>query len=273
MKTIAVPKVPIDWKNAIFLWGIVLITLIGLPVYFMYHPVNWAIVIFSAFYLYFCGFGITAGYHRYFCHKSFKAHPIVEWYFLLFGAANWQGPISFWLTDHKYHHMYPDTEKDPYAITKGFWYAHMGWLIRRVEPALIPEVLEHKNIMWQHRHFNKIALVTGFLIPALVGYLLGDWVQGLLLGGFARVFYSEQSTFLINSAAHTFGDQPNKKTSARNNWFLIWATAGEGWHNNHHAHPQDYRHGFKWYHYDPTKWFIDSLSTLGLVYDKKKTHH
>lgn len=264
---------PIDWVNTIFLFLIIILFFTWLPYYLYTYEVNLKVAVASLIYTLLCGICITAGYHRYYCHRSFEAPKIIQYYFVIMGAANFQGPLSNWMSDHKNHHMFPETEKDPYPIYRGFWHAHMGWLIRRNYPELTSEVKEDKLIMWQHNYYGIIALITGLIIPTLIGYLLGSWVQGLLLGGIARTFYSEQTTFFINSLSHYSGNQQSSKhTTARNNLLMAILTGGEGNHNNHHSNPRDYRAGLKWYEPDITKLWIELMAKAGVLTNLQKRH-
>jgi stearoyl-CoA desaturase (delta-9 desaturase) len=125
--------------------------------------------------------------------------------------------------------------------------------------------------MWQHRNYLTLVLLSNIALPALLGFIHGDIIAGLLLGGLLRLVLSQHATYLINSLAHMWGRQPySDKFSARDNTFLALITYGEGYHNYHHTFQWDYRNGVKWWHYDPTKWMINLCSRIGLTYDLKR---
>lgn len=214
---------------------------------------------------------ITVGYHRYFAHRSFRVHSFLEWLFVLVGAGSFQGSALQWSTDHRRHHRKVDSDEDPYSITKGFWHAHIGWLLRHDTHPLSRQfprdLLESAAVRFQHKFYVPIALGVGFLLPAFAGWALGlGFFPSLIVGGLVRTVLSQHSTFLINSAAHAFGSQPYTDTnSARDSFWLAVLTFGEGYHNFHHIFQSDYRNGVRWYHWDPSKWIIGGLKLTGLA--------
>ena len=222
------------------------------------------------------GLSITAGYHRLFAHRAYKSHWSIELLYLLFGAAALQNSALDWCDDHRRHHKFVDTDKDPYNIKKGFLHAHILWILKT---KLVPsdykgshDLVQNRLLMWQYRHYFKIGIVVGFLLPTLIGWAYGSALGGFLFGGLVRVVVLHHGTFLINSAAHVFGKQPySKKNSSRDNFFLALLTYGEGYHNFHHAFQADYRNGIRFYHWDPSKWLIYSLHLIGLASGLKRT--
>ncbi|MCO5143451.1 MAG: fatty acid desaturase [Oligoflexia bacterium] len=223
------------------------------------------------------GISVTAGYHRHFSHKTYNCHPIVRFFFLVFGAATVQNSVYKWSSDHRYHHRFVDKDSDPYSIKKGFFYAHMGWIFyqdpegRSYENA--KDLWDDPLVRWQHKYYLPIVAIVGFILPALLSYFLFDrfWA-GFIWGGIFRTVFVHHGTFLINSAAHTFGSRPySTKNSARDCWWLAFFTNGEGYHNYHHAFANDYRNGIYWFQWDPSKWFIWTLSKLGLCSELQRT--
>jgi stearoyl-CoA desaturase (delta-9 desaturase) len=214
---------------------------------------------------------ITCGYHRYFSHRSYDVHPLIEFLYILIGSGAFQGSALQWSTDHRRHHREVDGEEDPYSISKGFWWAHMGWmLVKDTHPEAnqyAKDLQKNRWIRLQHRYYPIIATLVGFGLPALVGEALGfGWWPGLLFGGVARVVASQHSTFFINSLCHTLGRQPyTDRNSARDSLLMAVLTFGEGYHNYHHRFQADYRNGVSWYQFDPTKWWIGSLALMGLA--------
>ena len=260
---------PLKWPNLIFLSMTPLAAALGLCL--LWSELNWAHVILLLFFYSISNLAITVGYHRYFSHRSYKVQPFIEWIFALIGAGSWQGSALQWSTDHRRHHRKVDSHEDPYSVREGFWHAHLGWLLREdTHPhrELFPADLFSKPaVRFQHKYYLPLAVIFGFGLPTLVGWLCGfSAASSFLMGGILRVVLSQHSTFLINSAAHFFGQQPyTDSNSARDSFWLAFLTFGEGYHNFHHLFQSDYRNGVRWYHWDPSKWIIKGLSATGLA--------
>lgn len=262
----------IDWVIATFLVTVAFISVTVVPFYLYFYGLPTGLIIFTVLSIFFTNLSITAGYHRYFSHRSYNAHPLVEWLFLLFGASAFQASVLKWGSDHRRHHIKVDTDDDPYSINKGFWFAHMEWLFyEHHEPIKAPDLEKNPRVMFQHKYYVPLAILTGFGLPTLVGYFLGSAMGGFLVGGFFRIAFTQQVTFLVNSLCHTLGRQTySDQVSARDSWFVAFLTNGEGYHNFHHTFQSDYRNGIKWYQWDPTKWTIQSLRIFSLTSDLKE---
>ena len=213
------------------------------------------------------GLSVTAGYHRLFSHRTYRASWPVRLVFLCFGAAAFQNSALRWSSDHRLHHRFVDSERDPYTIKKGFWHAHWIWVMESTSHPLqgVADLEADPLVRWQDRHYFKIGAVVA-LIPVGIGLathnLWGHLIMGLLL----RIVLTHHTTFLINSAAHVFGSQPyTDANTARDNGLLAPLTFGEGYHNFHHMWPGDYRNGIRWYQWDTAKWLLLGLSWLGLA--------
>jgi stearoyl-CoA desaturase (delta-9 desaturase) len=223
------------------------------------------------------GISICAGYHRFFSHKSYEAHPVVQVFYALFGAMAAQNSILWWSASHRVHHKYVDRDWDPYNIRRGFWWAHIVWIFYRNEERAdsfenSPDLLKNPIVMWQHRWHHVILILGGFGLPTLIGAAFGDPLAGLLWGGFLRVAIIHHTTFFVNSLAHSLGEPSyNSEVSARDNWFVALMTLGEGYHSFHHRFPADFRNGIMWYHWDPAKWFIRGLRAVGLAEELRST--
>lgn len=268
-------KKEINWIPVVFLVSYHLMLLIALPLYLMF---NWPSVAMCvvAFALYFIsGLSITAGYHRLYAHKAYKAHWIVELALLWFGSLAAQGSVIRWAFDHRIHHAHVDTDEDPYSINKGFWYAHVMWILKKPDPIdlkVIPDLMKNKLLQWQDRNYALAMTVTNVVTCGFFGWLFSDYLGAIVIAGMLRMFALHHSTWFINSLAHTWGWRPFcQEQSAVDNFLLSLITFGEGYHNYHHTFANDYRNGIRWYHFDPTKWLIWTLSKLGLARGLRRT--
>ncbi len=264
------PRTP-DWGNILFLTLSPLVALVFGTFYIRANGVTVTEIALFISLFFATGLSITGGYHRLYSHAAYHANPVVRFFFLIFGACAMQNSALHWSMDHRLHHRYTDTDRDPYNAGRGFWYSHIGWIFWKTNKdrdfSLVPDLLKDKWVMWQHRNAVSIALVVGFAGPFALG-LFFDRPWGFLLwGGLIRVVFVHHATFLINSWAHKIGTQPySRADTSRNSIWLAFFTNGEGYHNFHHRFPSDYRNGIRWYHWDPTKWLIASMRSLGLTW-------
>ncbi|MCE5317648.1 MAG: fatty acid desaturase [Parachlamydia sp.] len=263
-----------NWGPALFLIIYQVLLLVSLPFYFTFNFPSiwmWAATITL---LYLTGLSITAGYHRYFSHRSYKTNPFMETILLFFGSMSVQGSALRWSFEHRLHHAHVDTDEDPYSIKKGFWYAHFLWLMEKpanIDPKIVPDLMKNPRIMFQDRYYGTCAIASNVAVFLLVGWLLNDFWGAFFLASWTRIFLLHHFTWFINSLAHTWGDKPFcQEQSAVNNYVISLLTFGEGYHNYHHVFANDYRNGIRWYHFDPTKWLIWTLSKLGLVHHLKQ---
>jgi stearoyl-CoA desaturase (delta-9 desaturase) len=194
----------------------------------------------------------------------------------LAGSGAVQGSIKWWCRDHRAHHRYTDTEKDPYGPQRGVLFSHIGWMVLKKNPKKLgPVDLSDLNKNWvvevQHKYYAIISLFFGFIFPTLVaGLFWGDWAGGYFFAAVARLVVVHHATFCVNSLAHWLGDISfDDRFTPRDHFITAIVTLGEGYHNFHHEFPQDYRNALKFYQYDPTKWLIKALSWVGLAYDLK----
>ena len=263
----------INWTTSSFLIGTLVLTLTAVPLYLWYFGVDWFQVAVLAVLMTATGFSITLGYHRLFSHMTFRARLPVRLFTLIFGAAAFENSVLMWASDHRRHHKHVDHDEDPYDITKGFFHAHIGWMLFKLwpEPPLdnVADLKKDPLVVWQDRHIHRLAVMVSFILPTLAGFLWDGWVGalgGFLIGGVAKVVMLQHCTFLINSACHTLGRQPySTRCSARDSLFMALFTFGEGYHNYHHEFQHDYRNGVKPWQWDPTKWMIWILSKLRLT--------
>lgn len=274
-----IPFDRVNWITSIFLIGTAATALVGVPIYLFRVGIDAFQIAMFAFYLIATMMSITLGYHRLFSHLSFKAKKPVKWFTLVFGACAFENSCLDWASDHRRHHKHVDHDDDPYDISKGFFWAHMGWLIfkLRPEPPMdnVNDLRKDPMVMWQHRHVHWIGFLVGIVLPTLLGAAWNFWqggevmhgaLGGFLIAGVARIVVAQHCTFFINSLCHTIGRQPySTKHSARDSAIMAFLTFGEGYHNYHHEFQHDYRNGVKPWQWDPTKWTIWMLSKLGLV--------
>jgi stearoyl-CoA desaturase (delta-9 desaturase) len=216
------------------------------------------------------GLSITAGYHRLFAHRTYRASAPVRWFFLAFGASTFQNSALSWSADHRAHHADTDGPGDPHSIKKGAWWAHMGWLFYRRECSAdvsrLTDLYDVRSVRLQNRFYAVLAIGLGLVAPMAVASLWGDPWGGLLVAGFLRGAVLLQATFCVNSLAHLLGRRRyDGRVSARDSLVTALVTFGEGYHSYHHRFPFDYRNGVHWWQYDPSKWLIWSLSRLHLV--------
>ena len=251
--------------------GLSLIHLAGVAgiVWTVLNPSGATLVLAAALYTV-CGVSITAGYHRLFAHRAYRASPPVRWAILVFGAATFQNSALSWSADHRAHHADTDGAGDPHAVTRGVWFAHVGWLFRRREASAdirrLADLWDVRSVRLQHRWYPVVAIGTGLVLPMAVAATWGDPVGGLLVGGFLRTAVMLQATFSINSLAHLLGTpRYDARSSARDSTLTALVTFGEGYHSYHHRFPFDYRNGTRWWQYDPSKWLVWTLARVGLV--------
>src|ERR1700730_7330584 len=267
------PYERINWITSSFLIGTFALTLTAVPVYLWYFGFDWFYFVLAFVLLAATGFSITLGYHRLYSHMAFRARLPVRLLVLIFGAGAFENSALMWASEHRRHHKHVDHEEAPYDITKGFFPAHIGWLLFNLLPQPpfdnVNDLKKDRLVMWQHRHVHLLAVVMSLGLPTLIGAMHEGWVGalgGFLIGGVAKVVVVQHCTFFINSACHTLGCQPySTRCSARDSLLMALLTFGEGYHNYHHEFQHDYRNGVKSWQWDPTKWIIWMLSKIGLT--------
>ena len=260
----------INWLNSIFLILSPIAGIVGTILLAINGMISWPTWVFAFVLFFACGFTVTVGYHRLFSHRSFKASWIMRFFLAIFGAGTFQGSVLEWCTDHRDHHRYTDTDRDPYSIQKGFWYAHFGWLLvldpTRRDFKNVEDLMADPILRFQHKYYIPLALLVGLVLPMAIGALWGNALAGLIVAGFLRLTINHHSTFAINSVCHMFGKHTySDQQTACDNWLTALLTHGEGYHNFHHQFPIDYRNAVRFYQYDPTKWIIYGLSKMGLA--------
>ncbi len=257
---------PWDWSTALALI-LVHVGALFAPWFFDWSALAIGVVLYLA-----SGLGVTLGYHRLLAHRSFRTPLWLEYLLVAAGSLACQGGPVGWTAVHRMHHANADRPGDPHNARDSFWWAHMGWLFRQPPHKLDPAVRrrmandleQHGFYRWLDATFVFNALALGWLLGALGGW---PWV---FWGMFVRLTVVFHATWLVNSAAHTFGyrpfDTPDRSTNC---WWVAWLTFGEGWHNTHHAHPSSARHGLGRWEFDAAYAAIRLLERVGLAWDVK----
>lgn len=261
--------------NTVFLLGTLLVALVGTPWYIVKFGLGWPETVTFFVIWFFVGLSVTAGYHRLFAHKTYQAAWPVRLFLLVFGAGALENSVLNWAADHRVHHAHVDHDRDPYNITKGFWWAHIGWIFflpeEPIPKSVVRDLSEDPLVVWQDRYYKYIGIFVALGIPLIVGLLTGRVLGCLLIGGVLRIVVSHHGTFFINSLCHMVGGQPySREHSARDSAVMAVLAFGEGYHNYHHSFPFDYRNGVKAWHFDPAKWMIWTLSKVGLAKDLRR---
>lgn len=267
LQRFVIPTPKMRWVGFWFFFLIHFIAIIGTPLYikhYGWYAPDW--ILFGVYFL-FSSLAITVGYHRLFSHASFKTTKFIEFLLLYFGASTMEESALKWSSQHRQHHLHTDTDLDPYSIKKGFFYAHIGWIIfwkHKVNLSNVQDLTANKLVWFQHRYYAPISVISGMIIPVLIGWAIGRPLGAFVLTVGLRLVLVMNSSFFINSFAHTFGKQTfDAKISARDNFIGGLLTNGEGYHSFHHRFPGDYRNGIKWYQWDPGKWLIQVWRKLG----------
>jgi len=230
---------------------------------------SWRVFLISLFLWWLAGsLGVGIGYHRLLTHRGFKTAKPIEYLLTLFGLLALEaGPIA-WVVTHRIHHAHTDVPGDPHTPRDGSWWAHMGWILtgtaQRYDESVCeryaPDLMRDPVHRWLEKLYYVPIILLGFVLLAVGGWPL------LFFGIFVRVTFGLHSTWLVNSVTHAWGRRRFQTgEDSRNSWWVALLTFGEGWHNNHHAHPTSARHGLKWYEIDFNWWGIRVLQFLRLA--------
>jgi stearoyl-CoA desaturase (delta-9 desaturase) len=245
----------------------------------LWSGASWVAVGVAAFLYFIRMFGLTAGYHRYFSHRSFKTSRAFQFVLAVLGASAVQNSPLWWASHHRHHHRHSDTEEDVHSpITNTFYWAHMGWILSKkynyTEYKLVPDLAKFRELHWLTSYYLVVPISLGVGLFGL-GELLGSaWntsgFQMLVWGFFISTTVLYHGTFTVNSLAHKWGSRRFKTTDqSRNNLFIALITLGEGWHNNHHRYLSSERQGFYWWEVDISHYMLKMLSWVGIVWDLK----
>jgi sn-2 palmitoyl-lipid 9-desaturase len=255
----------LSWTNVAFFGSIHAAALLA-PWFFSWSALGTLVLLHWLF----GGIGICLGYHRLLTHRSFQVPKWLEYGIAILGCLAMQGGPGFWVAGHRQHHLHTeDWDKDPYSAKRGFWWSHMLWIFYPTEESFnpkiyrrwAPDLAKDAFYCWLDKYFLALQ------IPVALGlYAIGGW-SFVIYGVFLRAVILWHTTWLINSASHMTGyrSHPETADNSRNLWWTALLTYGEGWHNNHHAHPNVAPAGRTWWEIDPTWWAIQGLQKVGLA--------
>ena len=267
-RRVAREQLGVNWANAVFL---IVAHVAAIAALFFW---SWTAVI-SAVALYWVAgsLGIGMGYHRLLTHRAYKVPKPVEYFLAICGTLALEGGPIQWVVTHRIHHAHADRDGDPHTPRDGGWWAHIGWIMwgtaQNHDAATIaryaPDLIKDGYYRWLNRFYYVPLVLVGVAL-----FVLGGW--GVLLWGvFLRVTVAYHATWLVNSATHLWGKTRfETDDDSRNSWWVALLSFGEGWHNNHHAHPTSARHGLHWYELDLNWMGIRALQLFGLAHSIRR---
>ena len=250
------------WLAAIPFWSVHVACLLA-----FFTEFSWSLVLLLGVTFFVRMFGVTAGYHRYFAHRSFKTGRVFQLVLALLGTLSVQKGVLWWAANHRLHHKHSDQEEDVHSPSqKGFWWSHVGWILsaefEETRYEKVPDLAKFAELRWLNEHF----LVPPVLMA--VGLYLAGGLPWLTWGFFISTTLLWHVTFMINSLAHVYGSRRYETSdTSRNNPWLAILTMGEGWHNNHHCFMNSVRQGFFWWEVDMTFYVLKALSWCGITWD------
>ena len=259
----------VDWRRQ---WAKGILTFRFLAVHLVCLAAFWTGITWTAVILFFVlyavrMFGVTAGYHRYFSHRTYKMGRVMQFLMGALAQSSGQKGVLWWASHHRHHHTHSDDPDDVHSpVQHGFWYSHVGWLFdpdwADTDDKRIKDLARYPELVWLDR--------WNMLFPVALGtatWFIAGW-SGLVVGFFWSTVVLYHATFTINSLAHVIGSRRyDTDDESRNNWFLALITFGEGWHNNHHHYQASAAQGFKWWEYDISYYVLKLMSFVGLVED------
>lgn len=255
----------INWTTVI---GVAVFHILGIAALFMFSWANLAAAI--VFWWLAGSIGIGVGYHRLFTHRGFKTSRWFERVLAVAGSLAMQsGPLT-WVTTHRIHHAFTETDRDPHSPIHGTYWSHIGWIFRgtaqnhsmAVKQRYSPDLMKDPFQIWLDNYYWVPVLISGIILFAIGGISMVLW------GIFLRTIFGWHCTWLVNSATHLWGSRRfETRDTSRNNGLIAALSWGEGWHNNHHAQPRSARHGLAWYEFDFNWITIKLFEKVGLITD------
>jgi fatty-acid desaturase len=263
-RVVAISKrIGVNWFTAIIL---ALFHIGAVAALFMFSWRNLAVA--AVLYYVATGLGISMGYHRLHTHRSYKVPLWLEYFFAVCGSLTLEGGPIFWVATHRLHHQFSDLPGDPHSPNDGAFWSHVGWILfgetnhnnTKLMSKYAPDLARHRFYIWLNDYHWIPGTVLGLTLLAIGGLPMMLW--GICL----RVVVGLHATWLVNSATHMWGGRRfSTRDGSRNNWWVAVISFGEGWHNNHHAHPTSARHGLAWYEFDPSWLLVKALRFFGVA--------
>ncbi|XP_062510141.1 acyl-CoA Delta12-desaturase-like [Corticium candelabrum] len=268
-------------------WGnVITVSLLHLAAFYGFYLLLSGRIYFYTFLFFFppywlAGLGITAGVHRLWSHRSYSASFGLRLFLMICNCSAMQTHIYEWSRDHRTHHKFSDTNADPYNARRGFFFSHMGWVVCRKHPDVIKKgrTIDMSDldadpvVVFQKKYYILLAPFFGIILPTFIPLLWNEYFSHAFFITMLRYVSSLHQTWLVNSAAHMYGNKPyDKNINPTENSLVSWLTIGEGFHNYHHCFPKDYRaseYGFTVLSF--TTFFIDCCAWLGLASNCKPT--
>jgi len=240
-----------------------------IPVAALWTGVSTAAVVLGVASYFVRMFFVTAGYHRYFSHRSYRLPRWAQFVMAVGGASAMQKGPLWWAAHHRDHHRWSDTERDVHSPIRGFWWSHVGWILcdkyAATDEQRVADLAKYPELRWLNRHDWVPWVGLAGLSLAVAGW------SGLVIGFGLSTVLLWHGTFTVNSLAHVFGRRRFATSdTSRNSWVIALLTNGEGWHNNHHHYQASARQSFRWYEWDPSYYVLWLLSKVGIVRDLKQ---
>jgi stearoyl-CoA desaturase (delta-9 desaturase) len=254
--------------TSVLFWGVHLAALVGV----IYCGWSWHGLALAGASYFVRMFVVTAAYHRYFAHRSFKTSRWFQLLLALGAQSAAQKGVLWWASHHRWHHKYSDTPRDVHsAKLRGFWHSHIGWIVgedwNETDASMVSDLAKYPELRLLDR--GSVALLP--TVALALAFLLIGGLPGLVWGFFVSTVLLWHGSFAINSLAHMFGRRPYATTDdSRNNWLLAILTNGEGWHNNHHHYQSSAKQGFHWWQIDVTYYVLRLLAACGLIWDLRR---
>jgi sn-1 stearoyl-lipid 9-desaturase len=253
----------VNWVTAIFM-GLFHVGAIAALFFFSWKPVMVAVLLWWVA----TSLGIGVCYHRLLTHRGYKTPKWIEYVLTVCATLALEGGPIFWVATHRIHHQHSDKEGDPHSPIDGKWWAHMGWILMgkamhhdtKSLSRYVPDLAKDRFHVWITKYHYVPMITVGVILLALGG------IPYVLWGIFFRTVLGLHATWLVNSATHSWGSRRfTTRDLSTNSWWVALLTWGEGWHNNHHAHPTSARHGLAWYEIDTNWYVIRLMKTFGLA--------
>ncbi|OQR77861.1 acyl-CoA desaturase-like [Tropilaelaps mercedesae] len=274
--TAAPYKLQIVWRNVALMGYLHVAAVYGF--YLMLTQAMWSTCITAVVLYFLSGLGITAGCHRLWSHKSYRARLPLRVFLGVMQTMALQNSIFEWSRDHRVHHKFTETDADPHNALRGFFFAHVGWLLCKKHPEVISkgskvnmdDLLQDPVVTFQKKYYKPLAILACFVIPTLIPMVFfGEtFLNSFFVCALWRYCFTLNMTWLVNSAAHMWGQKPyDTHINPAENWVVSIGAQGEGWHNYHHTFPYDYKTSEVPYTLNVTTMFIDAMRLIGQAYD------